>query len=223
MASVNQPDDKGAVTVAGKIEQYDTWQQVGGYFDGDGNVGLEVVKYVLRFRIRFSDTWKLQIVAVKSFMNGRGIATTNITHERHKGKRDAFRIDIGELVSALKAAKSMLPYCVKKAEDLEIMIEYLEGKITGNQAIERFNEEVRIGRRSGFIRNLSLPYLRKEGLRLSQLENTRKARAAHAVNVSGPIRDSIRKDHKELKMGHIRPSKKYGYSVHVIRRVLGAP
>ena len=53
------------------LEQYTTWQQVGGYFDGDGNVGLEVVRYVLRFRLRFSDTWEPQVITIKSFMNER--------------------------------------------------------------------------------------------------------------------------------------------------------
>jgi len=58
----------------------------------------------------------------------------------------------------------MLPYCSKKAEDLKIAIDYLEGKITGNQAIARFNEEVKIGRGSGFIRTQNVPYKREEGI-----------------------------------------------------------
>jgi hypothetical protein len=58
-----------------EYERYETWQQLGGYFDGDGNVGLEVVKYVLRFKLRFSDTWRPQIAAIKSFLNIHDIAT----------------------------------------------------------------------------------------------------------------------------------------------------
>lgn len=60
------------------LEQYRSWRQVGGYFDGDGNVGLEVVKYVLRFKLRFSDTWRPQIETVQSFFHAKGIDTTSL-------------------------------------------------------------------------------------------------------------------------------------------------
>lgn len=33
------------------IRRYTSWEQVAGYFDGDGNVGVEVVKYVLKFKL----------------------------------------------------------------------------------------------------------------------------------------------------------------------------
>jgi hypothetical protein len=134
----------------------------------------------------------------------------------------AYRLDVSEVGSVLKTAKAMLRHCVKKKEDLRIAIDYLEGRITGNQAIRAFNAEVRIGRRRGQIREENLPYTREEGLRLSQLENARNARAAYAVNVSPDIQARIRADHHLLKLGHLRLSRKYGYSVSVIRRVLGA-
>ncbi len=203
-------------------EIYETWQQLGGYFDGDGNVGVEVVKYVLRFKLRFSDTWRPQIAAIKSFLNSHEISTANISRVVSEGRRDSFKIDIGAIDSAHRAAKAMLPYCAKKAEDLKIMIDYLEGRISGNQAIARLNEEVRIGRRSGFIRSSSLPYSRLEGLLLAKHENACKARAANAVNVSPEVQEQIRSDHRELKLGYIRLGKKYGHSTSVIRRILGA-
>ena len=182
---------------------------------------MEVVKYVLRFKLRFSDTWRPQVEAVQSFLNLEGIRTTVISHETHEGKHDAFRFDVGSIGSVLKAAKAMLPSCVKKAEDLSITIDYLEGRITGNQAISRFNEEVRIGRRSGYIRNLDLHFTREQGLRVAKLENARKARAAHIVKVNEEVQDNVRKDNRVLGLGHIRLSRKYGYSVGVIRRILG--
>ena len=117
----------------------------------------------------------------------------------------------------------MLEYTVKKREDLLIAIEYLEGKMTGNEAIRAFNGELRLGRRRGKIRDETLPFTRKEGLRLSKLENARKARAAYAVNVSPEVREQIVNDHRDFRLSMVRLSKKYGYSTHVIRRVLGAP
>ena len=56
---------------------------------------------------------------------------------------------------------------------------------------------------------------------MAQLENARKARAAYAVNVSEGTKARIRKDHQDLKLGHNRLSRKYGYSASVIRRILG--
>jgi len=182
-----------------------------------------VVRYVIRFRIRFSDTWEPQTRSVKKFMPRNGIVSTQVGREKaRKGQLDPFRIDIGAISSVLKAGKAMLPFCVKKAEDLSIVIDYLEGRITGNEAITRLNAEVRLGRRSGFERALTLPYTRSEGLRKAQIENARNARAAYAVRVPAETERRIRQDHAERKLGHILLSRKYGYSVSVIRRILGA-
>jgi hypothetical protein len=203
-------------------EKYESWEQVAGYFDGDGNVGVEVVKYVLRFRLRFSDTWKPQTETIKAFLNHNGISTSSLWQESREGSRDAYKIEVDALAGVLHAAKAMLPFCAKKAEDLRILIDYLEGGITGSEAIERYNVEVRIGRRSGFVREPNLPFLRAEGLRKAELENAKNARAAYAVNVSPALQEQIRKDHSKGKLGQILLSRKYGYSVSVIRRVLGA-
>ena len=115
----------------------------------------------------------------------------------------------------------MFPLVVKKKEDLRIAIDYLEGKMSGNEAIAMFNIEVKTGRRRGKIRKETLPLTREEGLRLTKIENARKARAAYAVDVPPAVQERIKKEHSEGKLGHIRLSKKYGYSPSVIRRVLG--
>ena len=202
--------------------QYTSWEQVAGYFDGDGNVGVEVVKYVLKFKLRFSDTWKPQVLTIKWFLNREGISTSALWLEKRDCRLDAYRIEVSSIADVLAAAKAMLPFCVKKAEDLQILVDYLEGRLNGNQAIERFNEEVRTGRRSGFIREPTLPHTRTEGLRIKQLENARKARAAYAVDISQGIQEQIKSDHSKEKLGHVRLSKKYGCSVSVIRRILRA-
>jgi hypothetical protein len=196
---------------------------VGGYFDGDGSVGVMVVRYVLRFKIRFSDTWQPQIEAIKSFMDWNGISTSSVGRYGSDGQLDAYRVDIGAISSIIKAGRAMLPHCVKKSEDLRIMIDYLEGRTTGNQAIERLNDEVRMGRRSGFMRKLNLPYTRPEGLRVAQLENARRARVAYTIVVSDEIQRQIRSDYQKLKLSYLRLSRKYSYSESVIRRILGAP
>jgi hypothetical protein len=201
---------------------YTSWKQVAGYFDGDGNVGLEVVKRVLRFKLRFVDTWRPQVESIAKFLAKSGIRCGDLGKGEKRGNwQAAYRLDVIEVKSVLAAAKAMVNNCVKKRLELETLVDYLEGRITGNRAIAVFNESVRSGRRRGRIRVEDIPYTRDEGLRVVQLENARRARAAYAVNVSLGIQEQIRKDHVERKLGFIRPGMKYGYSVSVIRRILG--
>jgi hypothetical protein len=205
-------------------EGYTSWKQVAGYFDGDGNVGIEVVKKVLRFKIRFVDTWKPQIRSIEYFLSSNGLCCSSIGNGKKRGKwQPAYRLDVVEVRSVLEAARAMLPFTVKKREELQTVINYLEGRITGNDAIASFNEGVRLGRRRGKVRNEVVPYTRPDGLRLGKLENARRARAAYAVDVKPDVQEAIRRDHTDRKLGHVRLSRKYGYSVSVIRRVLGAP
>ena len=217
---VEEPSAGSNLVGLGGSRGYSSWRQVSGYFDGDGSVSLEVVKYVLRFRVRFADTWKPQMDSIRSFLIRHGIRATGVNRDNAKDPLPAYRVEVGAVGSVLEVARFMLPFCVKKAEDLGITIDYLEGRITADEAVAKFNEEVRRGRRSGFIRESSMPYKRAQGIRLKQLENARKARAAYAVYVSPDVRDKIREDHAKLKVGFISLSKKYGYSPSVIRRIL---
>jgi hypothetical protein len=202
---------------------YTSWKQVAGYFDGDGNVGLEVVRRVIRFKLRFVDTWRPQILSIRAFLVRCGISSGPIAKGEGRGVwQAAYRLDITEVKSVIRAAKAMIKYSVKKRAELQVTVDYLEGRITGNQVLSAFNEDVRSGRRRGKIRLDNIPYTRADGIRLSKLENARKARAAYAVEVSDETEAAIRIDH-EAGIGHLRLSKKYGYSVSVIRRVLGAP
>jgi len=201
---------------------YSSWRQVSGYFDGDGNIGIEVVKRILRIKLRFVDTWKPQVDSIWEFLRIHKINTGHVGRDDKGAWRAAYRLDVTEVESVLRAAKAMLPHVVKKKEDLRIAIDYIEGRITGNEAINLFNNEVRVGRRKGKIRESNLPCTRQEGLRLSRLENARKARAAHAVLVSDGIQKEIRADHWRHKLSFVKLSMKYGYSVSVIRRVVGA-
>jgi len=202
---------------------YHSWRQVSGYFDGDGNLGVEAVKNVLRLRIRFIDTWWHQVEAIRIFLHGQRMRMTRIVVERSAGRSDAYRLEISRVSSVLRSAKAMLPFCIKKAEDLRIAIDYLENRITGDEAIARLNDEVLIGRRSGNIRKVDLPLTRLEGTRTKQLENARMARAAHTVQVEPTTQNRIRSDHRELGLGIISLGRKYGYSESIIRRILRSP
>lgn len=115
----------------------------------------------------------------------------------------------------------MISYSVKKQTKLRTTVDCLEGRMTGNDAIRIFNQQVECVRRRGKIRHDGIPLPRGEGLRLTQLENARHARAAHAVNVSPEVQEQIRKDHVEGKLGLILLRRRYGFSSSVIRRILG--
>jgi len=183
---------------------------------------LELVKRVIRFKLRFVDTWRPQIESIASFMTKNGIRLSSVGRDSKPGVwQAAYRLDITEVNSVIVAATALIGQTVKKRLELETVVKYLEGRITGNQALAIFNAAVRSGRRRGKTRPLSLPFTRGEGLRLSKLENAERARAAHAVVVSAGVQRNIRRDHEVLKLGQIKLSRKYGYSVSVIRRVLG--
>ena len=207
--------------MSGELEpRYRSWDQVAGYFDGDGNVGLEIRKRVLHLRIRFVDTWKPQIESIKAFLTNQRIATGRIGQDNMIAQSPVYRLEVAEIASVLRTAKELFRLCVKKREDLRITIDYLEGRITGNEALAAFNEEVRIGRRRGNLRDAIIPYTREEGLRLSKQENAEKARAAYAVHVPPDLEQLIRLEHTNNGLGAIRLAKKYGYSQKVIRRIL---
>ena len=216
------PADNPAEAVGFGSEQYTSWEQVAGYFDGDGNVGIEVARRILRIKLRFVDTWKPQVESIWEFLRRHNIKTGHVGCDDKGAWQAAYRLDVTEVESVLRAAKAMLPYVVKKREDLRIAVDYIEGRITGSEALNMFNHEVRIGRRRGKIREPNLSYTRQEGLRLSRLENARKARAAHAVFVNDATQEEIRKDSSGHGLSYIELSRKYVLSVSVIRRILGA-
>ena len=61
----------GAAVVANGIsnsELHETWQRLAGFFEGNGNVGLEVTRHVLRFKLRFSYTCKPQVQTVHDLL-----------------------------------------------------------------------------------------------------------------------------------------------------------
>jgi len=156
----------GRETDPGALSGYSSWKEVTGYFDGDGNVGLQVVKRVLRFRIRFVDTWSPQVESISRFLEKRRINSGNVGRDNKEVWQAAYRLDTSEVNSVLRTAKVMIRYSVKKGEDLKIAIDYLERRVTGIEAIAAFNEEVREGRRRGKVRKVDLPHTREVGLRL---------------------------------------------------------
>jgi len=204
---------------------YTSWEQVAGYFDGDGNVRVEAGIYVLRIGIRFADTWRPQLVAVRNFLLKQGIKSAGIGTDsaRLGNRRTAYRLDVGEADSVLGLVREMIGYCVKKQEDLRIGLDYLEDRITADEAVRQFNEQVRIGRRRGTSHSVSIPYTKSLGHRTYELTVAKRASDAHFIRLDSEHENRIREDRETLHLSIIKLSKKYGYSQSVIRRILGRP
>jgi len=93
---------------------YASWRQVSGYFDGDGNVGIEVVKRVLRFRIRLVDTWKGQVESIWQFLRSHGIHASSVGRDEKERWQAACRLDVTEIRSVMRAARAMPNFTVKE-------------------------------------------------------------------------------------------------------------
>ena len=76
-----------------------------------------------------------------------------------------YKIEVAEIESLIKCAKMMLevPCLFKKREELRTMIDYFEGKLTGDNVGSFLNEEVSTGIRVGKLGTTNLPYTYFEG------------------------------------------------------------
>lgn len=143
-----------------------------------------------------------------------------LDQDRAGNRRPAYRLDVGETASVIMLVRALGSLCVKKSEDLKIALDYLEDRITGDEAASRFNDLIATGRRKGKRRMTMMPYTRRQGLRLHELTNAKRARDAHRVRVDPAVEEKIRNDHLKLGMGETTLSRKYGYTKGVLRRVL---
>ena len=186
---------------------------------------MEVLKYVLRLGIRFVDTWKPQLESIRSFLTQKGLAMGRVSSDKGRtgNRQTAYRLDVGETASVIRLMRALVGLCVKKRQDLAIALDYLEDRITGDEAVAKFNEQHTSGRRRGTTHSAEMPYTRSQGLKLYELTNAKKAWEAHTVKVDRVVMDEIREDDQAGWLGVRRLSRKYGYSQGVLRRILREP
>lgn len=135
---------------------YDNWCAVAAFFDGDGCVDIEVRKYTLHWVVSFTDNWRPQLLQIKQFLEAQGLDVGAI---RPTGM-GAVRFQVAAIESLIRFARGVLETrCLfKKREELQIMLAYFDGKVTGDQVIEFLNQEVRDGARVGKLRTTRLPF-----------------------------------------------------------------
>jgi len=111
--------------------------------------------------LSFSDNWKEQLEQIREFLSARGIKVGKVRRNGNAAKV----FEVAEIASMRLMASEMLRSggIFKKRRELELLLDYYEDKITGNEVIEAFNEEVRLGIRTGKIREPDVPYTHTDG------------------------------------------------------------
>jgi hypothetical protein len=148
-------------------QNYDNWCAVAGYFDGDGGLGVDVRKHTLHWVVNFVDNWPPQLWQIKLFLEKQGVRVGTLRRAGVGG----FKIEVAAIESLKRCAEAMLETrCLfKKRRELEMMLDYFNGRVTGNDVIAFLNEEVRNGIRVGKLRLSSdVPCTYPEGLRFTK-------------------------------------------------------
>lgn len=140
---------------------YTNWCAVAAFFDGDGGLDVDPGSFTLHWSLSFVDNWPPQLLQIKSFLERHGIRVSKPRRSGHGG----WKIQIATIESIKKVGRFMLETgcLVKKRGEVEIMLQYFEGRITGTEAGAFFNNEVRIGKRTGKIRKFDVPFTYPQG------------------------------------------------------------
>jgi uncharacterized protein (DUF433 family) len=141
------------------MRSYGSWKQVAGYFDGDGDIYFSDTTnqpYRLSLTLIFSEQSLEQVQMIKEFLNRNGVITSNILKT---SLGTAYMIAISRFDHVLRTMKELLPHLYKKANEIRAAIDYYEGRITGNQLLTVFNQEVEAGRRERHPRKVPIDVL----------------------------------------------------------------
>jgi hypothetical protein len=209
------------------MQEYASWPQVSGYFDGDGTIATSDISnrpFKIGLSLIFVDQSFDQISNIRNFLHRNGIATSNVLKT---SKGSAYMVAVSQFESVRETLRRMLPFLCKKRIEAKAALDYYEGTITGNRLIEVFQEEVEAGRRERRTRKVTLdvPYTRPEGDRIMKHERRDKLRDAF-----GKYRAKVTpEDYKSIRETHFGEGKRLRdlvkdypqYSRETIRRILG--
>lgn len=204
-------------------ESYRDWRVIAGYFDGDGSVIRMIGSFTVGFSIHFGDTWRKQIQDIRIFLLGQGLRVSEVIEGRPRIGVTEYQIQIAQKESARKVGRRMLPYLNKKREDVKVMLDYLDNRITGEEAIERLNDLVIQGRRSGKITQVHMPYTLSEGRRHNEILGAERLRDLRASQIPYQLKRKIRAYNTESEMDLDTLSALFGISKHIIKRVVQKP
>jgi hypothetical protein len=141
---------------------YVSWGQVAGYSDGDGGILLNPGKYTVGIALDWADTYRPQLIGIRQFLLQEKLRPSR--EYPLGGKKPVWHLRLSVQMDVFSALKEMLPFLIKKRDQALASERYLQDKITGEDLIEAFNDAIRNGTRSGYIRHLEMPYTHSQGL-----------------------------------------------------------
>ena len=144
---------------------YSDWRQVAGYYDGDGGEEIKIGKFVMRFATTWTDTYLPQLQHIESFLTSEELTPSKIRLGSSTIGRKAWHLSLWEKGGMLVACRQMLPFLDKKRIQVKTLLDYMENRITANDALRTFNLEHAEGKWAGKVRSLNMPWTRDEGRR----------------------------------------------------------
>ena len=178
----------------GRPKTYPSWEQLAGYFDGDGSVSIFIWKFVVSFYLDFADQCREQLEQMVGFLRRQGIRTGMV---RKMSNSAAYSLRIADQESVVKMAESMVQFCFRKRAELVTLLEYRKlGIITGSEVQYRYARFVEIGfrERHGKRSFIPMPWAFSVGFRRSRMGRRREARKRWPV-LSEAQKQEARKRH----------------------------
>jgi hypothetical protein len=205
---------------------YSTWEQVSGYFDGDGGIRITVGKFTIQILVVWSDTDFEQIQHVAQFLRSKGMRPEGPYLRQGKGKsNDDYNLLVSLEGGALAVLNGMLPFVDKKWSQAKAAVDYLEDGVTGDEFVDRINLAVELRKRRAprapFLpKGSGIPYRRSEGLRKTAAYAASKQRFKLRFRFDGNQIEQIRKDVLINKKSVKDVAKLYGISSTSVMRLV---
>jgi hypothetical protein len=193
---------------------YDNWCAVAAFFDGDGCVQAGPKKDTVFVKMEFADNWRPQLQQLQAFIRSRGIPTGEIK----KMMGGAYHFVVASQEGVISAARAMLATrcCFKKRKELEWALQYFDDRLTGTAFIEKLNDNVSCGNRTGKIRHVDVPFLHSEG---SKQRYFRSAARRRVLTEEQKRQIVIDRGLRGMTLAGL--AAKYAVSITTIARVVG--
>jgi hypothetical protein len=207
--TLKEPDGQEPDVFADATRGYSTWQQVAGYFDGDGCPKIHVGVFTLHVTVSWSDQYRELLEHIYRFLSARGAVCR--MGEFRRGPSTYYELTVTEGGNALLVLKAMLPFLDKKWSQVNAAVSYLEDKINGDDFIRVLNDAVLTKRRSSSIIDARMPYTKRRAKGMRTPRPASRALKSDEVKEAKQRRDSLGLTYQEL-------AKIYGVSAGTIHR-----
>jgi hypothetical protein len=199
------------------VESYRSWSELAGYFDGDGTVEFSIDSFTIHIRLAFDENWEAHLIGIANFLRVRGIVAGRV---RRKESYNSWHIVISNAVGTKRMAKAMMPHTVKKRRELQAVLDYFEDELTGDEFVQVMNAEVVSGQRTGKLRKQGPHFTHVGGVQESRRIGEAKRRLRRLTPIPQAVIERIVEDRQKQKIGLPDFSRRYGYSVKILRRVI---